>query len=81
MVVQDTFTSVSQSIRLSDAQYEVQQKLVDSHYETIFKKFDPTGQDKIEQQNFYPLFTELLQIYNDHIDKSKQHSAIAAPLG
>ncbi len=49
MVVQDTFTSVSQNIRLSDAQYEVQQKLVDSHYETIFKKFDPTGQDKIEQ--------------------------------
>lgn len=38
----------------------------------MFKKFDPNGQDKIEQKNFYPLFMELLKIYNDQIEQENK---------
>lgn len=47
-------------------------KLVDKHYDELFKKFDPAGEGNIEQKNFYPMFSELLKLYNDEIESENR---------
>jgi hypothetical protein len=44
-------------------------KIIDQHYETTFKKYDPNGTEKIKQVDFYYIFNELVQIYNQAIEE------------